>query len=285
MPANQRFAVDDLNKVSGNKVTKNSTQGIELTSNIILTNASHKQCIIGVIDALLGSGYDLVPKNYLKSFQFYDGLILDVSIMPLVKFPYKITYILVLEPSFEELLPRINESSVANFHVSIYLLGYNVLTALLPLYNAVKQNIPDNNTGKNHVGYQDFANVINDAFMLENSIMLYIDPLSLSNPLNEMHKLAIVISWSNSRIYVLPIADRKSRQQANYFYKLCVNAVHDLLQDSPFVSELVPSANFIGSIVAIQLFVVGQCSSFKFIVRYVIVVHMSGRCSMSSTTQ
>ncbi|KAA6398607.1 MAG: hypothetical protein EZS28_005863, partial [Streblomastix strix] len=111
-----------------------------IPSNIILTNASHKQCIIVVIEALVGSGYALVPKNYLKSFQFYDRFLLFVSIIPLVKFPFIITYTLVLEPIFEELYPRINESSVANFHASKYLLGQSVLIAILPLYSAVKQN-------------------------------------------------------------------------------------------------------------------------------------------------
>ncbi|KAA6401981.1 MAG: hypothetical protein EZS28_002495 [Streblomastix strix] len=49
------------------------TYFIELSSNIIQTNAQHKQYVIGIVDILVTSGYDLVPMNYLKPFQFYEG--------------------------------------------------------------------------------------------------------------------------------------------------------------------------------------------------------------------
>ncbi|KAA6369200.1 MAG: hypothetical protein EZS28_035273, partial [Streblomastix strix] len=100
------------------------------------------------------------------------------------------TYILVLAPIFEESHPRIYESSVANFHANINLLGQNVLTALEPLNNVVSQNIFDTTlsypivsfasipqgTGKNHVGYQSLANATNRDLMLANDIIVQINP-------------------------------------------------------------------------------------------------------------
>lgn len=99
------------------------TYGNELSSTIILINASLKLRIIGEIDALVGAGYALVPKNYLKSIYFFNRSKLDELIIPLVKFHHKITYILILNSSYEELYPHINDMSVSNFHLSMYLFG------------------------------------------------------------------------------------------------------------------------------------------------------------------
>ncbi|KAA6379612.1 MAG: hypothetical protein EZS28_024861 [Streblomastix strix] len=106
-------------------------------------------------------------------------------------------YIQVLAPIFEELYPLLNESSVANFHASINLLGQNVLTALDPYYKVVSQNMFDtglsnptvsansipqgqflssiDQTGKNHVGYQGIAKVTNKDLILANDIIVQIN--------------------------------------------------------------------------------------------------------------
>ncbi|KAA6393756.1 MAG: hypothetical protein EZS28_010714 [Streblomastix strix] len=72
-----------------------------------------------------------------------------------------------------------------------------------------------NSIGKNHVGYQDIANIINSDFMLEKDKMLYLDPLSLSNPLNGKFDDYVLNTQSAYGIFVV-----QSAKGSSFLFKL-----------------------------------------------------------------